>query len=286
MKIYHSNILTQDKQDNVYKYLVEDNGIITYVGNKLPDELKDKEIINLKDKAICPTFADTHSHFASYAVLANALILSKAKSNREMQELIKNYDSTFKKNRTIIAFGANTNVEEGKLIDKLQLDEVVPERHIVVISADGHTLVLNSKTIDKLPKDISKIRGYNADNGIMKHEAFYAVVDFLPKLLKRKDIIAYMQGAIDGLIEKGIGMVHAASGTGFPGDLDVDLIRWIAKGQDSGFQMRIFFQTFDTDKVLKRGFKRLGGCFKTALDGSINSRDAAVIKPYEGTDDH
>lgn len=79
-------------------------------------------------------------------------------------------------------------------------------------------------------------------------------------------------------------MVDAASGTGFPGDLDVDLIKWMARGQTNGFQMRIFFQTFDTDKVLKRGFPRLGGCFKTALDGSIGSMDAALLQPYEGTD--
>ena len=34
-----------------------------------------------------PTFADTHSHFASFAVLATTVRLDKAESNAEMLEL-------------------------------------------------------------------------------------------------------------------------------------------------------------------------------------------------------
>lgn len=286
MNIFKGNILTCDKSNNVYNYLVENEGKILFTGNELPQQYKDEQITDLGEKALIPAFADTHSHFASYAVLANALMVNKAKSNEEIKELIAQKNKNEKKNKTIIAFGANAaNVAEKKLIQKKDIDEVAPDRHVVIITADGHSIVINSKTLNKLPKSIQSVRGYNADTGIIRNEAFYKVVDFLPKLLKRKDIIQFMQSAIDGLIIKGIGMVHAASGTGFPGDLDVDLIKWIARGQTSGFQMRIFFQTFDTDKVLKRGFTRLGGCFKTALDGSIGSRDAALLQPYEGTEE-
>jgi len=48
--------------------------------------------------------------------------------------------------------------------------------------------------------------------------------------------------------------------------------------------MRLFFQTMDTAKVLKRKLPRIGGCFATALDGCYGSMDAALTKPYEGTD--
>ena len=242
-------------------------------------------MVELEDKALIPTFVDTHSHFASYAVLATAVIIGDATSFQEIKDILIDADKKLRKDKTIIAFGANTvNVREGRLIDKALLDQAVADRYIFVISADGHTVIVNSKTLNKLPMSLSKVRGYNSETGIIKHEAFYKVVDNMPKFIKKKDIFAYLQSAIDALILKGIGMVHAASGTGFPGDLDVDLLRWIAKGQDNGFQMRVFFQTFDTAKVLKRGLTRLGGCFATALDGSIGSRDAALIEPFEGTD--
>lgn len=287
MRVYSGKILTCDREDNVYRYLIEDNGKISYVGNEIPENLVKAEFIDLGEKALIPTFVDTHSHFASYAVLASATILSHAKSNLEIKSILKEANSRIKPKKTIIAFGASPiKVAEGRLITKAELDEVVPDRYILVIASDGHSLIVNSKTLNKLPKELANIRGYNADTGIMRHEAFYKVVDHIPKLLKRLDIVNFMQDAINGLIEKGIGMVDAVSGSGFPGDLDVDLIRWIARGQDNGFQMRIYFQTFETEKVIKRGFPRLGGCFKTALDGSITSRDAAMLKPYEGSDNY
>ena len=36
MKVYKGNILTCDKQDHVYRYLVEEKGRIVFVGDKLP----------------------------------------------------------------------------------------------------------------------------------------------------------------------------------------------------------------------------------------------------------
>jgi hypothetical protein len=36
MKVYEGNILTCDAQDHVYKYLVEEDGKISFVGDELP----------------------------------------------------------------------------------------------------------------------------------------------------------------------------------------------------------------------------------------------------------
>ncbi|MFW5780623.1 MAG: amidohydrolase [Bacillota bacterium] len=286
MRIYKGSILTCDKEDNVYRYLIEKEGKILFVGNTLPDYAKDKKIIDMKNNALIPTFADTHSHFASYAVLANALFVDKATSVDEIKNMLKKADKEMKSNKTLIAFGLNpTKLKEKRLVNKQDIDEVAKDRNVIIITADGHSVVINTKVLDKLPKKIQTIRGYDFESGIIKHEAFYEVVDFLPKLLKKSDILKYMQNAIDTLISKGIGLVDAASGTGFPGDLDVDLIKWIARGQQNGFQMRIFFQTFDVTKVKKRGFTRLGGCFKAALDGSIGSGDAALNEPYNNKED-
>jgi predicted amidohydrolase YtcJ len=75
-------------------------------------------------------------------------------------------------------------------------------------------------------------------------------------------------------------MIHTASGVGFPKDLDVDMERWIGKSAESGFQIRLFFQTMDVEKVLKRKLPRIGGCFATALDGCFGTMDAALNAPY------
>jgi predicted amidohydrolase YtcJ len=76
-------------------------------------------------------------------------------------------------------------------------------------------------------------------------------------------------------------MFHSVSGVGFPGDMDVDLERIFARGQYNPMQIRIFFQTMEIAKVLKRKLPRIGGCFATALDGCFGSVDAAMRAPYD-----
>jgi hypothetical protein len=93
-----------------------------------------------------------------------------------------------------------------------------------------------------------------------------------------------MKNAVDYIASKGIGLIHTVSGVGFPKDLDVDLERWLGRGLTNGFQMRVFFQTLDVEKVVKRKLERIGGCFATALDGCYGSMDAALLEPYVGTD--
>jgi hypothetical protein len=50
MKIYEGNILTCDKDNHVYKYLVEEQGVIHYVGDTLDKKYENSEIIKLGNK--------------------------------------------------------------------------------------------------------------------------------------------------------------------------------------------------------------------------------------------
>lgn len=284
MKVYKGTIISVDANNGIYKYLVEDMGKIVFVGDELPAEYSGAEVVDLGEGALMPTFADTHSHFASFAVLATTVRLDKAESNAEMLELLKAKDKTLKKRKMIMAYGAHDRVPEGRLLDKGDLDRLFPKRRVVIITKDGHTAILNTQTLKKMPKDLKKVRGYDTESGIIHHEAFYKVVDNLPKVLDKLDVLNSFQQAIDEYISKGVSIVSAMSGSGFPRDLDVDFLTWLSRGQGSGFTFRIFIQSFDIKKAQKRKLPRIGGCFKTALDGSITSRDAAMLEPYEGTE--
>lgn len=69
MNIYKGSIITCDKDDKVTSYLVENNGEILFVEDKLDDKYLGNEIIDITSKAIIPTFVDSHIHFASFATL-------------------------------------------------------------------------------------------------------------------------------------------------------------------------------------------------------------------------
>ena len=93
MKVFHGNILSVDENDGVYEYLVEEDGKIAYVGNELPEQYRTSEICELGNKALIPSFADTHIHFASFATFHAGLNVMEAKSNKEilMSKAKKNY---------------------------------------------------------------------------------------------------------------------------------------------------------------------------------------------------
>ncbi len=94
-----------------------------------------------------------------------------------------------------------------------------------------------------------------------------------------------MKSVINGydlLAAKGNGMIHPVEGIGFPRDLDVGMVSFIAKAQarKNRYNTHLFFQTMSVDKVLRRRLPRIGGCFATALDGCFGRCDAALNEPY------
>lgn len=284
MKIYHGIIITLDKNNNRYSYLVENKGYIEFVGNDLPTQYNKYEIIELNDKALIPSFADTHMHFASYATFHAGLNVMNASSNVEILNMLKEYVSTCK-DKMILAFGASPySVKEGKLVTREQLDSVCPNKPVFMIKYDGHTCVINTALLNKVKHKIKHLRGYHEDTGEMNQDAFFAVSNYVTNSIPIIQLIKNMQNAMNDLAKQGIGMVHSVSGVGFTGDLDVDLENWFSKGLSNGMQLRVYMQTLNVNKALKRGFKCIGGCFESALDGCFGSIDAAMNEPYENTD--
>ena len=284
MKIYEGNILTCDAQNRVYKYLVEDGGRICYVGDELPAEYAKGERISLGAKALIPAFGDSHIHFASFATFHAGLNVADAKSNAEILEMIRDFVPTCD-DKLIIAFGASPHsVAERQFVTRAQLDEVCLDKPLFMIKYDGHTCVVNTKLLEILKKKVRHLRGYHEDTGEMNQEAFFAFSDYVSSSVPPLKLIGNMQKAADYLASKGIGMIHSVSGVGYTMDLDVDMENWFARGIGNGLQMRVYFQTMDVKKAKRRKLMRIGGCFDAALDGCFGSEDAAMLQPYENSD--
>ena len=128
MKCYKGTILSVNGQDEVFHYLVEDQGTIIYVGNDLPEEYRSAELVELGDRALAPSFVDSHQHFASFSTFQAGLNVMEAGSNEEIKEMVRQFVARSKGN-TLIAFGASPySVREGRLIHREELDEVCPDK--------------------------------------------------------------------------------------------------------------------------------------------------------------
>ena len=209
MKCYKGTILSVDPTDGVYRYLVEDNGVIIHVGNELPDQYLEAELIDLGSKAIVPAFVDTHQHFASLSTFNAGLNVMEAESNEEIARMLGEYAAKTK-TKTIIAFGASPHsVKEGRLINREEIDAVCFGKEVMVVKYDGHACIISTPLLQKLDKKLSKLRGYHPDTGEMNQEAFFAFSDYISGSLSIPDLFRNMQNCTDYLASKGIGSIHS-----------------------------------------------------------------------------
>jgi len=288
MKIYHGKIISLDKDNNIYKYLVEDHGRIIYLGDSLPPEFSSKNnkisTTELGDRVLIPSFGDGHMHFSNWALIAVSYFdVREAESIGGIQEIIKKSITEGKKKKAIIAFGVSRHsVKEKRLITRQELDEVCDAVPLIIICYDGHSAVCNTRMLEKFPDTVKQSRGFQGDEGHLFNEAYFEGTDFATSLVPPLDLVKSIIKSYDFLAEKGIGLIHTTEGIGFPKDLDITLVSLIARARSkkSRFQTRLFFQTMEVEKALKRHLPRIGGCFATALDGCFGACDAALHEPY------
>jgi len=281
MKVYEGSIVTCDKAGSVGKFLVEDQGRIAFVGTALPEKYAAAPIERLGEKALLPAFGDTHIHFMSYALFSAGLELRSARSIADSCDAIADYV----KNRSpalVLGFGASAHsVRERRLLTRKDIDAVCLEKPAFIVKYDGHAGIANSALIARVKEKLGTLRGFDADSGLMTQEAFFRITDYLTGKVSLPTTLGNMLSGIDKLAGYGIGLVHSVTGIGFPADMDVTLESLFARGLRNPLAYRVFFQTMDVGKVLKRKLPRIGGCFAAALDGCYGSIDAALLGPYE-----
>lgn len=280
MKCYVGDIITVNKNDEVFRYLVEDAGKILYVGNTLPEQYQDAPKVHLKGRALMPAFADTHQHLASFAIFHAGLNVMEVESNAEIAQMVKEF-AVKSKAKTLIAFGASPySVKERCLISRAELDAVCPDKELMVVKYDGHACIVNSVLLQKIDKKVKNLRGYHPDTGEMNQEAFFEVSNYITSKVSLFDLFRNMQNAADFQASKGIGCIHTVSGVGFTANLDITFEKIFAKSLKNGFQVRVFPQSMNIRVATGRKLPRIGGCFECALDGCFGSHDAAMNEPY------
>lgn len=280
MQCFCGNILSVNARNEVFRYLVEHNGRIEYVGNQLPEQYHSAERVELGNRALLPAFVDTHQHFASFSTFHAGLNVMDARSNGEILEMVRDFAQKSPA-KTLIAFGASPySVREQRLVSREELDSVCPDKELMVVKYDGHACVTNSKLLAKLRKQVETLRGFHPDTGEMNQEAFFRFSDYITGSLSIPELYRNMQAAVDFLAGRGIGCVHTVSGVGFVGNLDISMEKNFARSLKNGFQLRVFPQSMNVKVAISRKLPRIGGCFACALDGCFGSHDAALKEPY------
>ena len=118
MIVYIGDIVSVNRSDEVFRYLVEHAGRICYVGDVQPEKYASAERVDLDGRALLPPFVDTHQHFASFSTFNAGLNVMVTGSNVEIAEQLRAFAETSTA-KSIIVFGASPHsVKEGRLITR------------------------------------------------------------------------------------------------------------------------------------------------------------------------
>jgi len=275
----NADFISCEANNRNFSTMVVDKGRIVYTGNEIPAQYSKVEKINLGGKCVVPAFADTHIHFESYALFMSTLDVRDAVDFEDMGRMVKEYFKANPKVKFLPAFGCTAHtVKEKRLPERKDLDKMT-DVPFMIVKYDGHACVANSAFINTMPEAVKKDPGFNAETGWMYQNAFYGGVNFMTSKVPPTKILDSIIRASDFMAKRGIALIHNVEGVGYKNDIDITTINFVSKGLPQAF--RIFFQTMDTQKVVKRKFPRIGGCFRLALDGCFGSEDAALSLPYE-----
>jgi len=203
MQIYHGTVISLDKANHVFHYLVEDKGRIVYLGDSLPSVYeKDGDLLELGDRVLLPAFGDGHMHFSNWAMIAvSCFDVREARTIEEIQGIAGNYLATNKKRKVVIGFGVSKHsVKENRLILRQELDKVCPDIPLIIICYDGHSAVCNTRMLERFPEEVNKLRGFYPDEGHLFNEAYLKGTDYATSLVSPVELTkSIIKGFVDSV---------------------------------------------------------------------------------------
>ncbi len=242
------------------------------------------ELIDLKGRTLLPGFIDTHVHLISTGLSLMGPRLETCSSIKQVLEAL----ATEAQRQPIIVKASGLEpsaLTGGDRLTRWELDRVTPNKMAYVVSRDGHTVVVNTRTLSELdlPPEtpgIDRDRSTGDITGILRADARKIAGDRLTNVSgdHRKEAI-YL--AMNKAIDVGLTTVHALDGSWPRGHEDIEMLLSLAPSLPS--KVVVYYQTREVEKVRELGLPRIGGCL--LVDGSIASHTAALTAPYTDNPD-
>lgn len=303
----NGNIITlNDKKPRAQAVAIE-NGIITDIGSNGQIESRGADyLVDLKGRTVVPGFIDSHMHMLTAGLTKLQVDLTDACSVSIQDTLNYLHERTKGTQGWIRAFAfSEEHLAEHRVLDRYDIDEVFPDRPVVITRICGHVVIVNSIAMKILnitddtlnPEGGEFMRDEEGRlNGMAAEKAQQYILDNIPPYTKEQ-----MEQAILSeqayLMRLGICSVHDA-GTDQTGVKEyIDAYRSVADA--NRLKVRTYLmarpikgKSFDdfvsyVDGLKKQYTVRNGRLFfggvKLFADGSLGGRTAAVYDGY--TDD-
>ncbi|MCC7177253.1 MAG: amidohydrolase [Acidobacteria bacterium] len=290
-------------QDAAEAVAVQGNKVLRVGSNREIQRLARAQttVIDAKGGSVLPGFNDAHMHLIGGGLSLDQVSLAEADTLDAVRETVKAWADANPAREWIRGRGWQYAPFPGGLPTRHLLDQLVPDRPAYLVSYDGHTGWANSAALE-----IAGITGATKDpvngvivkdargepTGVLKEAAMGLMSQVLP-IPSREERLAAARAAIVEAHRVGVTSVQVAGGSA--DDLEIfDELRKrdeltvrvyqaltvepdaTAEDLDALDEVR---ERFEDDPLLKTG------AAKIMADGVVETRTAAMLEPYEETED-
>ena len=259
--------------------------IMKYTGSKT-------KIIDAKNKTVLPGLVDCHAHMLGFGQHLRALGLRDAKSIKEIQRKLEEYESK-NPDRAWIIGGRwdQEKLSEKRYPTRHDLDKAVKDKPVFLTRVCGHIAVVNTKALDitgitektKVPDGkVLLDEKTGKPNGILSENAMNLVWKNVPKL-STQELEEACKLACKNAVEQGLVCVHWIVGS----PKEIRALQKLHSEEKLLLRVIIGIPIDDLDSLNDSGFVTgFGndmlkiGFIKILADGSLGGQTAALDKPY------
>jgi len=254
------------------------------------------QVIDLHGRPLLPAFADSHIHFVNYALARQRMNLSAARSAEKVAAIVAERAASTPPGRWLRGGGWDRNVWPDKALPtKAILDAVAPEHPVALESKDLHSVWVNSQALARA--GITAATPDPPGGVIVRHphtgEPTGILLEAACKLISRaypRPTLAACVDAVRGAMPlawaAGITSIHQMGDE--PDARAFHVFQLLNQQGELGLRVLYYIPREKLEAAIAVGLRsglgdrrlRIGGV-KLFADGSLGSRTAAMLEPYE-----
>ncbi|HMI01652.1 MAG TPA: amidohydrolase [Pedobacter sp.] len=288
--LYNGKVYTiNDAFDTVQAFAVKDGKIIAAGNNaQIRKAYSASEEIDAMGKTVYPGFIDSHAHFFGYGQSLQTADLRETQSWEEVCSRLTEFARTHSDGWLIGNGWDQNDWPDRQFPDKTKLDQLFPDRPVLLTRIDGHAAIANQKALTEagLTKSYDLIGGEIVSrNGALTG----LLIDNATSLVESKIPAPSPQQKEKILLDAQRNCFAAGLTTIDDCGLSADMVDFIEKLQATNqLKMRLYVMLSDSkpnyDYLFKRGAIKTDRLnvrsFKVFADGALGSRGACLLRPY------
>jgi len=260
--------------------------------------------IDAAGRLVLPAFTDCHVHFIDGSMSLQRIHLDDAKDLTEILRRVKAYADTNKDQAWVLGRGWTYPAVGPNLVDKKDLDRIVPDRPVYLEAFDGHTWWANSRALQLagITRDTPNPPGgeivrdpkTGEPTGALKEDAADLLIKKVIPAPSRDERLKAIRAGMHEANRYGVVRVHSASGVSVGTDDFQDLALYDELRKKGELTIRMYaayravppaFSQAQIEEV-ERARERYhdewvaAGAVKFFLDGVVETHTAAMLAPY------